>query len=146
MSFNHNYVSLAGNLTRDPELRTTSANPVTAFALAINRQFRDREGTAREETTFVDCETWGRNAENVARYLRKGSPAFVEGRLKLDTWDDAAGKRHSRLRVVATRVQFLASGRPRAEDAATRPPEPVAAGTPAEDDPGAAFEEGEPPF
>lgn len=106
MPFNYNHVTVAGNLTRDPELRSTTNSQVANFSIAINRRYRVGE-EQREETTFIDCEAWGRTAELIGQYLHKGSPAFVEGRLKLDTWEDKDGKRQSRIRIFTTNIQFL---------------------------------------
>ncbi len=81
----YNKVLLMGNLTRDVELKQTAGNQsVAEIGLAVNRRFKDRDGNDREETTFVDCEAWGRTAEVMAQYLAKGRPVFIEGRLKLD--------------------------------------------------------------
>ena len=111
-----NKVFLAGNLTRNPELRyTPGGTAVAQFGMAVNRRFRNREGQMQEEATFVDIEVWGRQAETASEYLSKGSPVLVEGRLKLDTWESKqTGERRSKLRVVGERVQFLGS-RPRGE-------------------------------
>jgi single stranded DNA-binding protein len=80
-----NKVFLIGNLTRDPELRVTpKGTAICSFGLAVNRQYRDENGTARDETTFVDIEAWGKQGELVSKYLTKGSPCMVEGRLRLD--------------------------------------------------------------
>jgi len=80
-----NKVFLIGNLTRDPELRVTpKGTAICQFGLAVNRQFKDESGQTRDETTFVDIEAWGKQGELVSKYLTKGSPAMVEGRLKLD--------------------------------------------------------------
>lgn len=108
-----NKVLLMGNLTRDPELRNTSSGQAVAnFGLAMNRRFRTSQGEDREETCFVDIEAWGRQGETCARYLRKGSPALVEGRLRYDQWEDReSGQKRSRLLVRANRVQFLGSSR-----------------------------------
>ena len=111
-----NKVFLMGNLTRDPELRQlpNSGTSVCKMGLAVNRRYSTRDGEDREEVCFVDIEAWGRQAETCGRYLHKGSPALVEGRLKLDTWEvqptgpNDSGKR-SRLLVHAERVQFLGS-------------------------------------
>ncbi len=113
---NYNTVLLMGNLTRDPELRyTPSGSPVCNLGLAVNRNYTDRAGESREETTFVDIEVWQRQAETCQQYLRKGAPVFVEGRLKMDEWDDRqTGQKRSKLKVLANRVQFL-SGPNRAE-------------------------------
>jgi single-strand DNA-binding protein len=107
---NYNKVLLMGNLTRDIELRNIpSGQAVANIGLAVNRTFTDREGTRREETTFVDCEAWGKTAEIMAQYLSKGKPVFVEGRLKLDTWQDKDGGNRSKLRVVIENFQFIDS-------------------------------------
>jgi single-strand DNA-binding protein len=104
-----NKVILMGNLTRDPELRyTPKGTAIAKFGLAVNRKWRNDAGETQEEVTFVDIDVFGRSAENVGQYLRKGSPALVEGRLKLDQWDDRnTGQKRSRLGVVAETVQFL---------------------------------------
>jgi single-strand DNA-binding protein len=104
-----NKVLLVGNLTRDPELRATpKGNTVAQFGLAVNRTYKTDDGETRDETVFVDLEAWGRQAEAISRYLGKGSSCLVEGRLRLDTWEDkASGEKRSRLRVVAEQVQFL---------------------------------------
>ena len=105
-----NKVFLIGNLTRDPEMRQVSDRAsVTKLGLATNRRFTTRSGEERDETCFVDIEVWGRQAEACNQYLRKGAPAFVEGRLTLDQWEDQNGQRRSKLYVRADRVQFLGS-------------------------------------
>lgn len=110
-----NKVFLLGNLTRDPELRyTTGGSAVCSFGLAVNRRYTTARGEDREEVCFVDIETWGKQAESCNSYLRKGSPALIEGRLRLDQWDDReTGQKRSRHRVSAERVQFI--GAPRGE-------------------------------
>ena len=106
----YNKVLIMGNLTRDPELKQTpSSQPVAQIGIAMNRKFKDREGNMREETTFVDCEAWGRTAEVMAQYLSKGKPVFVEGRLKLDQWQDKEGNNRSKLKVVIESFQFIDS-------------------------------------
>jgi len=102
---------LMGNLTRDPELKTVNGkSSVLEIGLAINRTIKSDNGESREEVTFVDVTVWGRTAENVAKYLKKGSSALVEGRLQFDSWQDkATGQNRSKLRVVADSVQFLSS-------------------------------------
>lgn len=105
---NFNKVFLMGNLTRDIETRTLPAGTVVAqFALAINRKFKTQDGQQREEVTFVDCEAWGRTAEVMAQYLSKGRPVFVEGRLRLDQWQDKDGSNRSKLKVVVEQFQFV---------------------------------------
>jgi len=100
---------LIGNLTRDPEMRVTpKGTSIAAFGLAINRQSKDDAGNTRDEVTFVDVEAWGKQADLVAKYLAKGAPAMIEGRLKLDEWQDkTTGAKRSRLKVVLENVQFL---------------------------------------
>jgi len=106
-----NKVFLIGNLTRDPELRVTpKGTAICQFGLAVNRQFKDESGATRDETTFVDIEAWGKQGELVAKYLTKGSPAMVEGRLKLDQWEDKqSGQKRSKMKVVLENVQFLST-------------------------------------
>jgi len=105
-----NKVFLAGNLTREPELRHISnGSAVADLRLAINRRYRDQNDKDREEVVYVSVTVWGKTAENCSQYLTKGSPVLVEGRLKLDEWEKD-GQKQSRLGVVAERVQFLSRG------------------------------------
>jgi single-strand DNA-binding protein len=106
-----NKVLLIGNLTRDPELRyTQSGSAVCELGMAINRTYMSNN-EKKEDVCFVDVNVWGRQAESCSRYLKKGSPLFVEGRLNFDQWNDKeTGKTRSKLRVVAERTQFLGSG------------------------------------
>jgi len=108
-----NKVFLIGNLTRDPELRVTpKGTAICQFGIAVNRQFKDDSGATRDETTFVDVEAWGKQGELVSKYLGKGSQCMVEGRLKLDQWEDkTSGQKRSRLKVVLENVQFLGAPR-----------------------------------
>ena len=108
---NLNKVMLIGRLTRDPETRhTQGGNSVTNFGLAVNRTYRRKDSDEQvEETTFVDIEAWGRTGETFARYMKKGRQAYVEGRLKLDTWEKD-GQKRSKLTVVMEEFQFLDSG------------------------------------
>ena len=113
---NLNKVMLIGNLTRDPELRVTpKGTAICTFSLAVNRKFRDESGADREEVTYVDIEAWGKSGENIAKYCTKGRPLFVEGRLRLDQWEDKNTKeKRSRMKVVCDNFQFLGSGGGRA--------------------------------
>lgn len=107
---NFNKVLLMGNLTRDPELRYLPSNTaVVSLGLAVNRQWRNQQGEQQEETTFIDCESFGRQAEVINQYLRKGRPIFIEGRLKLDQWQDREGNNRSKLKVVVESFQFVDS-------------------------------------
>src|SRR6266576_3293950 len=114
---NFNKVILAGNLTRDPELRyTPKGTAIAKFGLAINRTWKNEAGETKEEATFVDVDAFGRQAEVIAQYMKKGRPFLVEGRLKLDQWDDKqTGQKRSRLGVVLEGFSFIDSGAGRAE-------------------------------
>jgi single-strand DNA-binding protein len=139
-----NKVILMGNLTRDPELRyTPKGMAVAKVGLAVNRTWRSESGEQKEEVTFIDVDIWGRTAENVGQYMRKGSPILIEGRLKLDQWDDKqTGQKRSRLGVTAETVQFLSSGnRGAAEGGAAPAPRPRPAAPP----PAAADPDSPPP-
>jgi single-strand DNA-binding protein len=116
---NLNKVMIIGNLTRDPEIRyTPKGTAVGEFSMAVNRKFEDKE-----ETTFIDVTLWGKTAELVGQYLRKGSSCYVEGRLHLDTWEDKqSGQKRSKLKVVGETVQFL-DGKPK-QAGNTRPVPP----------------------
>ena len=96
-----------GRLTRDPELRfTPSGAAVTSFGLAVNRRYKQGEEW-KEEVCFVDITVWGKQGENCAEYLHKGSSAFIEGHLRFHTWEADGGQKRSKLDVVANTVQFL---------------------------------------
>lgn len=103
-----NKVMIIGNLTRDPELRyTPKGQAVTDIALAVNRRYVV-DGEKREEVTYVDVTFWGKGAEIIAQYMKKGNPMYVEGRLRLDSWDDkTTGQKRSRLTVTGEEFQFL---------------------------------------
>lgn len=107
---NFNRVFLMGNLTRDIELKYTPANlAIAKIGLAVNRRYRTADGEDREETTFVDCDAFGKTAETMSKYLAKGRPVFIEGRLKLDQWEDKEGNKRSKMAVVVEGFQFIDS-------------------------------------
>lgn len=108
-----NRVILAGNLTRDPELRyMPKGTAVAKIGLAVNRSWKTETGETREEVTFVDVEAFGRQAEVISQYMKKGRPLLVEGRLKLDQWEDkTTHQKQSKLKVVLESFTFLDSGR-----------------------------------
>jgi single-strand DNA-binding protein len=110
---NYNHVILAGNLTRDPELKYTSkGSAVARITLALNRTWKSETGEQKEEVTFVDVEAWGRQGEVIAQYVKKGRPLLVEGRLKLDQWEDkTTHQKQSKLKVVLEAFSFLDSNR-----------------------------------
>ena len=105
----YNSVILMGNVTRDPQLKQLpNGSSVADFGLATNRKYRTAAGEDKEETCFVDCAAFGKQAEVIQEYCRKGKQLFVEGRLKYDVWDDKAGHgRRSKLSIVVENFQFL---------------------------------------
>src|SRR5436190_14804004 len=106
-----NKVMLIGNLTRDPEIKyTPKGTAIADIGLAVNRNYTTESGEKREEVTFIDVTLWGRVAEIVGEYCKKGRPLFVEGRLQLDTWEDKqSGQKRSKLKVVGENIQLLGS-------------------------------------
>jgi len=114
-----NKVILMGNLTRDPETRVTpSGLTICKMGLAVSRRYSTKDGDSREETTFVDVDAFGRQAEVITKYLRKGSPIFVEGRLRFDQWESNDGQKRTKLSVVLENFQFVGGNR---EDSAGAP-------------------------
>ena len=112
MSFTFNRLVMGGNLVRDPEVKVLSPERTLAtFSIAINHHSRGNDGEVRESVVFLDCEAWGRTAELVGEYLKKGSAVCCDGRLKQETWTDKEGHQRSRLRMVAERVQFVSNTR-----------------------------------
>ncbi len=141
-----NKVILIGNLTRDPELRyTPKGMAIAKIGLAMNRSWKTEAGETREEVTFVDVDAFGRQAETLAQYMKKGSPLMIEGRLKLDQWDDKqSGQKRSKLGVVVEGFQFLGGGN-RGEGGAAEAPRRSAPPAPAAAAPSAAAEPDMPP-
>ncbi len=108
-----NKVMLIGNVTRDPEVRTLpKGTAVCQFGLAINRKFKTDAGETKEEVLFADVEAWGKQAETIAKYVTKGRPLYVEGRLRLDQWEDKTTKeKRSRMKIVLEQFQFIGDSR-----------------------------------
>ena len=105
---NFNKVILMGNLTRDPQLRYLPNNTaVCEFGMAVNRNWRDRDGNQREEVCFVEISSFGRQAEVINQYMSKGRPCLVEGRLKFDSWTGQDGQKRSKHSVVVENFQFV---------------------------------------
>ena len=105
---NFNKVLLMGNLTRDPQLTyLPSETAVVEFGLAVNRKWKSREGENRDETCFVDCRMFGRRAEVINKYCKKGNPLFIEGRLTFDSWQAQDGTKRSKLRVTVENFEFI---------------------------------------
>jgi single-strand DNA-binding protein len=104
----YNRVILLGNLTRDPEIRyLPSGMAVCDVGLAVNDRRKNANGEWIEEVTFVDVTVWGRTAEVMSEYLSKGSPVFIEGRLKLDSWEGQDGQKRSKLKVICEKMQMV---------------------------------------
>ncbi len=130
---------LIGNVTRDPELKyTPKGSAVADLGLAINRNYTNQSGEKVEEVTYVDVELWGRLAEIAGEYARKGRSIFIEGRLRIDSWEDKqSGQKRNRLKVVGEGLQLLGSrpggqsggtaGDPEGEAPAARPSRPAPA-------------------
>ncbi|MFC2108334.1 single-stranded DNA-binding protein [Candidatus Bipolaricaulota bacterium] len=130
MAASLNRIILIGNLTADPELRyTPSGTARTRFSIAVNRQYKNASGQLQEETTFVPIVTWGSQAENCANYLSKGRSVAVEGRLRIDSFENAEGERKKVVEVVASSVQFL-GGAPRSGDAPAKTAAPPSSSEP----------------
>jgi single-strand DNA-binding protein len=107
-----NKVILLGNLTRDPEMRTTNSGlAICKLGVATTRVSRGNDGETREETVFVDVDVFGKQAEVIGRYFTKGRPIFIEGRLRLDQWETPAGEKRNKLCVVLESFQFIGSSR-----------------------------------
>lgn len=136
---NYNRVILGGRLTRDPELRyIQSGTAVVELGIAINRKWGEKE-----ETCFVDCTAWGKTGETIAKFLKKGDPIHLEGRLTFDSWTDKQGQKRSKLKVTVDQFQFVGgksegatTGRTRSD--APNPcranPAPAATATPIDDE------------
>jgi len=150
-----NRVILAGNLTRDPELRyTPKGTAIARIGLAVNRTWKSETGEMKEEVTFVDVDAFGRQAEVIAQYMKKGRPLLVEGRLKLDQWEDKnTHQKQSKLKVVLEGFSFIDTrgaegGAPPSEAPRPRPaaPAPHAPEPPPAEPEGSAPEEDDVPF
>ena len=103
-----NKVILIGNLTRDPDLRVTNTGlSICKLGLAVNRNYTTKEGDSKDETTYVDIDAFGKQAEILSKYMQKGKPLMIEGRLKLDQWESSDGQKRSKLGVVLENFQFI---------------------------------------
>lgn len=129
-----NKVILLGNLTRDPEVRyTQNGAAIAKLGMAVNRKWKDQSGAEKEEVSFIDIDAFGKQAELISQYLKKGSPLFVEGRIKTDTWDDKdTGKKLSKLKVVLEGFQFVGGGKQDGGDQPSRPAQRGSAPKPAQ--------------
>lgn len=135
----YNRIVLMGNLTRDPQLSYTPANTaICKFGIATNRKWRDQEGNSREEVCFVDCALFGRSAEVFNKYMSKGRPVLVEGRLSLNRWTTPEGEKRSKHEVFVERFTFVGGredegGVPSTEMGEGRAPAEAGAPAPAPD-------------
>ncbi len=120
---NYNKVIVIGNLTRDPQMSyLPSQTAVTEFGLAVNRRWRGQDGKQNDETCFIDCRAYGKQAETINQYMKKGRPILIEGRLQQDVWEAQDGTKRSKHRVVIERFQFMGRGEdaPKAEATQTQ--------------------------
>lgn len=128
---NYNKVILVGNLTRDPQMSyLPSQTPVIEIGLAVNRKWRSQEGQQREETCFIDCRAFGKQAETINQYMSKGQPILIEGRLTFDQWEGKDGSKHSKHRVTVEKFQFLGGPSGQRKAPASPPSSPPASDAP----------------
>jgi single-strand DNA-binding protein len=113
----YNKCILLGNLTRDPETRVTpKGTTICQIGLAVNSSYKDKDGNAKEEVTYVDVDCFGKQAEVIAKYMTKGKPILIDGRLKLDSWQDKDGNKRTKLKVVLDSFTFVGGGRQSDDD------------------------------
>lgn len=137
-----NKIFVAGNLTRDPETKfTANEMAIAKFSLALNSKWKAKDGTLKEEVTYLDVSAFGRTAELVGQYLTKGSQCLVEGRIKQESWEDKEGNKKSKIVVIAENVQFIGNKKEAAEPSAAQP-----AQTPRKPAPAPVSNEDSPPF
>lgn len=100
---------VAGNLTRDPEMRATpSGAQACNFTIAVNRVFKGNDGNQQEQTSFIDCVAWGRSGETISQYVKKGSALLVSGRIEQRSWEDkTSGQRRSRVEIIVEDFSFI---------------------------------------
>ncbi len=133
---NFNRVILIGNLTRDPQLSyLPSQTPVVESGIAVNRRWKSKEGEKKEETCFVDWRAYGKQAETLNKYVKKGDPILLEGRLQLDTWESKDGQKRSKHRVIVENFQFLGSSENKEQSSAGAAPAAEPEPEPADDIP-----------
>lgn len=112
MAKGFNKVILMGNLTRDPETRTTgSGQSVTNFSLAVNRTWRGQDGQTQEQVSYINCVAWAKTGEVIAQYVKKGSPLLVSGRLDQRSYEDKDGNKRQAVEVVVEDFTFVGGGR-----------------------------------
>lgn len=103
---------IAGNVTRDPDMRTTpSGSQVCSFAIAVNRSYRDSSGAQQDQVSYLDCVAWGKSAEIISQYVKKGSQLLVSGRLEQRSWEDKnSGQKRSRVEIIVEDFSFMGGG------------------------------------
>ncbi len=102
---------ITGNITRDPEMRSTSSGSgVCSFSVAVNRTYRDASGNNKEEVSFLDCSAWGKTGETIAKYAKRGTGILVSGRLSQRSWEDKSGNKRSSVEIVVEDFNFLGNG------------------------------------
>ena len=112
-----NKVIVMGNITRDPQQSfLPSQTPVVEFGLAMNHKYKKQDGTQVDDTCFVDCQLFGKRAEVVNKYFKKGDPIFIEGRLRFESWQAQDGTKKSKLRVLVENFEFVGSKKTRDDD------------------------------
>ena len=110
---NFNKVILCGNLTRDTQLSyTPNQTAVCEFGIAVNRKWKSSSGDEQQETLFIECVMFGKRAEALTRYVLKGDPLFIEGRLKFDQWTQDDGVKRSKIRVIVENFEFMGEAKP----------------------------------
>ena len=124
LKINMNICIIKGNLTRDPEVRYLPAGTaIASFGVAVNRKWKDDQGNQKEEVTFLDVDAWGKTAETIAQWFRKGSPILITGRLKQETWDDKqTGQKRSKVKIVLDRFEFCGETKGAGGEGGQRPP------------------------
>lgn len=123
-----NRVIMMGNLTRDPELKyTPNAKPICDLSLALNYTWKGPDGQKKEEVSYIDVVTFGKQAENAAQYLKKGRSVIIEGRLQQDRWEDkASGQKRSKVKVIGERITFVGAADGQAKEETQASEEEVA--------------------
>jgi len=122
-----NKIFLIGNLTRDPQLSyTPNQTPVVDFGMAVNRKWKGKDGSEKEDVCFVDCRMFGKRAETINKYMSKGKPLMVEGRLSFDQWEAQDGTKRSKHRVTVEDFQFMPDGQGRQGQQQANDPEDIA--------------------
>lgn len=129
----YNSTTFIGNVTKDPEMKMTpKGTAIASFGIAVNEKRKDASGNSVDDTLFLDCEAYGKTAENIGQYVKRGNPLFIEGRLKIDKWEKD-GQKHQRVKIVVSEMRLLGGGKreetaiPARQSAPKTGPKPAAA-------------------